>query len=159
VEKGLRTIETAINHVKRFTDVVSICFGECTFGRLIIAIMSKWNVGRDLNDSMFSHFQNQSNITLRLDGEKSLGHSLADFARALAGQPLGKEFREHIRDFGGDASLYMDSARAEALITTAQNRVLLGVIEPVSQNLARAAMGTHYLDTWIQCNASSLTGR
>jgi hypothetical protein len=161
VETGLRAMETAINHVKGFTGVDWTSVGEGTIGQRIIGIMSNWNVARYLSDSIFSQFQDQANVALRMDGWKTFGQSLGNLGNVMTRQPLRKEFITHIRDFGIGAGLYMDSQRAQTLITAAERSGLLGSIESGAEKLARGAMsisGTHYLDAFTQCNTSYLTG-
>ena len=161
VETGLRAMETAINHVKGFTDGDWSSVGEGTVGQRIIGIMSNWNVARYLSDSIFSQFQDQANVALRMDGWKTFGQSLTNLGRVMTQPRLKQEFVTHIREFGIGAGLYMDGQRAQTLITAAEKSGLLGTIETVSENLARGAMhisGTHYLDAFTQCNTSYLTG-
>jgi hypothetical protein len=161
VESGLRAMETAINHVKGFTGVDWSSVGEGTIGQRIIGVMSNWNVARYLSDSMFSQFQDQANVALRMDGWKTFGQSLGNLARGMIQPGLRKEFVTHIQDFGIGAGLYMDSQRAQTLITAAEKSGILGSIETAAEKLARGAMsisGTHYLDAFTQCNTSYLTG-
>jgi hypothetical protein len=161
VERGLRAMETAINHVKGFTGVDWSSVGEGTIGQRIIGIMSNWNVARYLSDSIFSQFQDQANIALSMDGWKTFGQSLGNLARVMTQPRLRNEFVTHIRDFGIGSGLYMDSQRAQTLITAAERSGLLGTIESAAEKLARGAMhisGTHYLDAFTQCNTSYLTG-
>jgi hypothetical protein len=161
VETGLRAMETAINHVKGFVGVDWSSVGEGSVGQRTIGIMSNWNVVRYLSDSIFSQFQDQANVALRLDGWKTFGQSLTNLARVMTQPRLRQEFVTHIRDFGIGAGLYMDGQRAQTLITTAEKSGLLGSIETATETLARGAMhisGTHYLDAFTQCNTSYLTG-
>jgi hypothetical protein len=161
VESGLRAMETAINHVKGFTGVDWTSVGEGSIGQRIIGIMSNWNVARYLSDSIFSQFQDQANVALRMDGWKTFGQSLGNLARVMANPRMRQEFVTHIRDFGIGAGLYMDSQRAQTLISAAEKSGLLGTVETLSENIARGAMsisGTHYLDAFTQCNTSYLTG-
>jgi hypothetical protein len=161
VESGLRAMETAINHVKGFTGVDWSSVGEGTVGQRIIGMMSNWNVARYLSDSVFSQFQDQANVALRMDGWKTFGKSLENLVRGMVQPGMRKEFVTHIQDFGIGAGLYMDSQRAQTLITAAERSGILGSIETWAEKLARGAMhisGTHYLDAFTQCNTSYLTG-